>query len=154
MLSAIAFVAFTAPVPAEEPKKPDLDLTLTKATAERSGRLVLIDCHVLLENNTGKELAVRSAFSSPYDAMTIVIRDARGKLIRQQGLAYHKSPFALPGRLYPIDKGENKEKLGFPVELPADVKQIRVMIYGVLPDSGHEDLLLTDVVPVTIEPGK
>ncbi len=86
--------------------------------------------------------------------MTVVVRDEKGRLLLKQGVAWHKSPFAFPGNLFPVPKGENKVTLGVPVELPLEVKRIRVMVYGTLPESGHDDLLLTDVVTAEILPRK
>lgn len=136
--------------------KTAFDLTLAKATAWRfdGGETVYFDCEVVLDNKTGREVKVRSSFTSAYDGLILVVRDEKGKEIHRQGLSHHQSPFAPPGRLFPLQAGENQAKLRFPIKLPAGVKAVRVMLVGTLPDSGYDELLLTDVVPVTIAAGK
>lgn len=156
MVSAVAVGLGVTAVGAGGPDdKPRVDLTLTKVMAERfNDGDVLVICDVVLDNQTGRGLKVRSNFTSPFDGLMIVVRDEKGKLILRQGHTWHQAPFAPPGREFPLQTGENKGELRFPLRLPADMKNIRVMLVGTLPGSGYDELIYTDVVPVTITPAK
>jgi hypothetical protein len=153
-IAVVGLAATTAPADAPE-GKPSVDLTLTKATAQRfDGGGVIVICEVVLDNRTGKELKVRSNFYSAFDGLTLYVRDEKGKLLLRRGYIWHQSPFSPPGREFPLKPGENTGELRFPIDLPADVKAIRVSLAGTLPGSGYDEILVTDVVPVNVAPAK
>ena len=133
--------------------KPDFDLTLTKAAARRldNGDVIVV-CDAVIDNRTTKVVNVRSTFGSAFDGLMLVVRDEKGKLLTRQAYIWHQSPFAPPGRDFPLKVGENAKQIGFPFALPADVKTIRVSLVGTLPGSGYDEILVSDVVSVTIAP--
>src|SRR5207237_2272942 len=133
LLTCAAVIGLAATVaPADAPDgKPGCDLTLAKATAQRfDGGQVIVICEVVLDNRTGRELKVRSTFSSAFDGQALYVRDDKGKLLLRRPYIWHQAPFAPPGREFPLKPGENKAELRFPVDLPADVKAIRVSLAG------------------------
>ena len=150
------FLAATlAPVPAGQlPELPRVDITLTEATTIPNGEYTVFDLRVEVDNRAGRELKVRSNFTSPLDALVLVVRDEKGKELRRMVVSGHKSPYAPPGRLFPIPAGKSRHELRVPVELPAGVRAVRVMLYGTLPESGVDGILLTDVVPVAVQAGR
>jgi len=147
-ITCILFAAFGA----SSSDKPDFDLMLTKAAARRlDDGSVLVVCDAVLDNRTTKVVNVRSTFGSAFDGLSLVVRDEKGKLLQRQAYIAHQSPFAPPGRVFPLKVGENAKQLGFPFALPADVKTIRVSLVGTLPGSGYDEIVVSDVVNVTIE---
>lgn len=146
-MTAVLLAALATAAP---PPPPRLELRLVGVEASRLGKQTLIACRVELENRTGRELKVRSNFGSAFDALHVVVRDADGKELARQSVAAHQSPFAPPGRLFPVPPGATAARVGALLDLPADARNLRVMVYGALPESGFDDLLLTDVRPVTV----
>ncbi|HEX4607969.1 MAG TPA: hypothetical protein VH092_07175 [Urbifossiella sp.] len=148
-----AALAPTAPEPAvPAADAPRLKLALTGADAFRNGRDTLFDLRIELDNRTGRALTARSHFASAFDALTLVVRDANGKELRRQPVAAHLSPSTLTPRPFTLAAGKTRQALRVPVELPADTRTVRVSLYGTFPGSGIDDLLLTDVLPVTVRP--
>jgi hypothetical protein len=133
---------------------PQVELTLTKASAFWNGNQVLVVCDAVIDNRTKEAIGVRSTFFSAFDGLSIVVRNEKGKELLRQAYVVHQSPMALPGKRYELAVGENKHELRFPVDLPKDTGTIRVSLVGTLPNSGRSDLLLSDVVEVKVGPGK
>ena len=149
-LFALALAAAPAP-PAGLPDPPRVDLTLTGADAFRNGNQTLFRLRVELDNRTGREVVARSNCGSAFDGLQVVVRDAAGKELARQSVAYHKSPFAEAVRC-PLPPGKTRDTVTALVDLPAEARTLRVSVYGTLPQSGIDDLLLTDVLPVTVRP--
>ena len=150
----LALTALLLLAPAARGDEPPVELTLAKATAAPNGDQVLIRCDAVIDNRTGGAITVRSNFSSAFDGITVVVRNEKGKELLRQAYVAHQSPFAPPGRDFALKVGENKQELGFPVDLPKGVGTIRVSLVGTLPNSSRADLLLSDVVEVKIAAGK
>lgn len=134
--------------------KPQVELTLSKASASWNGDQVLVTCDAVIDNRTGRPIAVRSNFTSAFDGLAVVVRDEKGKELLRQSVVAHQSPFAPPGRVLELKVGENRQRLAFPVDLPKDAATIRVSLFGTLPGSGRDELLLSDVVVVKVTDGK
>jgi hypothetical protein len=128
-------------------------LTLNKVAGDRQDSDVLFTCEATLDNETGKVLYVHSSFFSTFDGVTLVVFDASGKKLKQQGYTFHQSPSAPPGNVHSLAKGKNTKTLVFPIsELPADVKKFRVCLVGHLPGSEPDPGLLTsDLIDVNMK---
>jgi hypothetical protein len=132
---------------------PRVDLALTGVKVVPNGQYTIFSLTVEVDNRTGRELKVRSNFTSALDGLILVVRDEKGKELSRTLACAHQSPFAPPGNLFPLAAGKSTHELGIPVELPAGVRNVRVMLYGTLPESGVHGLLLTDVRPVAVRAG-
>ena len=153
MTLPLFLAAALAPVPVGQlAEPPRVDLALSEVTTAPNGPHTLFDLRVEVDNRTGRELQVRSNFTSPLDAFVLVVRDGKGKELTRTLVSAHKSPFAPPGRQFTVPAGKSRHELRVPVDLPADVRGVRVMLYGTFPESGVDGLLLTDVLPVTVGP--
>lgn len=149
-MKATVVLAAALAASAQFPESPPVALALAGAEAFPNGRDILFVLDVEADNRTGRELKVRSIFSSPLDDLVLVVRDENGKELRRQAVSYHQSPFAPPGRLLPLAAGKTRHEVRVPVNLPADTRAVRVMLYGTLPESGVTGLLLTDVRAVAV----
>src|SRR5262249_16848872 len=152
--AGVACACLASPAAATEPA---VSLLLNKASAERLGKGIFFRCEVTLDNDTGRGLAVRSNFTSAFDGLEIVVTTPGGKVLAQQGYTFHQSPFAPPGRVFPVQRGKTDGALGFPVDgLPGDVRAFKVRLVGTLPGSGYERILSSETLAVEIKdrPGK
>jgi hypothetical protein len=129
-----------------------VSLLLNKVSAERRGRDIYFTCEVTLDNEVGRELAVRSNFFSAFDGLEIVVTTPEGKVLAQQGYSFHQSPFTATGRIFPLKKGKTTGTLLFPVGgLPADVRALKVRLVGTLPGSGYERILSSETLAVEVK---
>jgi hypothetical protein len=132
--------------------KPTVSLLLSSASAERDEHDTLFRCEVLLDNATGKELTVRSNFSSAFDGLELVVTTREGKTLAQQPYTWHQSPFAPPGRDFTLKQGSTTATLVFPIrDLPGDVKVLKVRLVGTLPGSAYRRILSTETVEVKVK---
>src|SRR4051812_12434859 len=126
MQSVLCAVLGVMATRADLDEKPDFDLTLTKAAAQRfDGDNLVVICDVVLDNRAGKDVKVRSNFGSAFDGLVVVVRDEKGKLLVTQPYSLHRAPYRDVIDC-PLKPGENKHEVRFPIKLPADVKTIRV----------------------------
>ena len=132
---------------------PQVELTLSKGSAFWNGNQALVVCEAVIDNRTGGGVAVATQFASAFDILFVVVRDEKGKELLRQAYVAHQSPF-VTAREFTLKKGENKQELRFPVDLPKGTGTIRVSLAGRLPHAGHDHLLLSDVVEVKIGPAK
>jgi hypothetical protein len=132
--------------------KPAVSLVLSKASAERDEHDTLFRCEAVLDNATGKDLTVRSNFSSAFDGLELVATTKEGKTLAQQPYTWHQSPFAPPGREFILKQGTTEATLVFPVrDLPRDAKVIKVRLVGTLPGSGYQRILSTETIEVEVK---
>jgi hypothetical protein len=125
-------------------------LHLSKASAERleSGEL-LFKCDAVLDNDTGKELKIKSSYYSAFDGLDLVIFNEEGKKLRQQSYLYHQSFFTL-NRTFPLSTGKNSKTLVFPIrDLSKNTKNVRVLLLGTLPGSEYSFVVCSDMVTVS-----
>ncbi|MFO0881106.1 MAG: hypothetical protein U0840_27600 [Gemmataceae bacterium] len=156
LVTAVAFLICSRDISHAGPE-PAVPLLLNKASAERLGQDILFRCEVTLDNGTGRNLAVRSNFTSAYDGLELVVTTSEGKVLVQQGYAFHQSPFAPPGRVFLLKQGKNTSELRFPVAgLPEDARTFKVRLVGTLPGSGYERILSSETLRVDLKdrPGK
>jgi len=152
--SLLLAAAFTLDPVGSSAEPPRVELTLTAVEAFPNGRDTLFVLGVEVDNRTGREQKVRSSFTSALDALVLVVRDETGKELGRQSVSAHKSPFSIDGRLFPLAAGKTRHELRVSIELPAGGRAVRVSLHGTLPGSGIDDLLLTDVRPVTVRPAR
>ena len=137
--------------PAADPQ-PAVSLLLDKVSAERRERDIYFTCDVTLDNELGRELAVRSNFFSAFDGLEIVVTTPEGKVLAQQAYSFHQSPFTATGRIFPLKKGKTAGTLLFPVGgLSADVRALKVRLVGTLPGSGYERILSSETLAVEVK---
>lgn len=137
--------------------EPAVSLLLHKGAAERREQDILFRCEVALDNASGRELAVKSNFFSVFDGLEVVVTTSEGKVLAQQGYSFHQSPFAPPGRAFPLKQGKTEGVLVFPVQsLPKGVRAFKIRLVGTLPGSGYSRILSSEtlVVEVKESPGK
>jgi hypothetical protein len=140
----------------ESPQKPDVSLVLSKASAERvvPGKplksKVLVQCEVMLNNQTGKKLTVTSDRSSAYDALEVVVTKSDGTILAQQAYGYHFGLGAFSR--FELNAGKNVKTLVFPISnaVPSDLDVIKVRLVGSLPGSGYKRILSSDTLEVKI----
>ena len=150
VLTAVVSAA-CLPVTAADPE-PTVSLLLNKVAAERQEKDIHFRCEVTLDNGTDRDLAVRSNFSSAFDGLEVVVTDPKGKVLVQRGYTFHQSPFAPPGRVFPLKKGQTAGTLVFPIhDLPADVRALKVRLVGTLPGSGYERILSSETLEVEVK---
>ena len=92
--ASIACVGVIAPAAGPEPA---VSLLLQKASAERWEKEIFFRCDLALENDTGRELAVRSHFFLAFDGLELVVTALEGKVLSQPGYTFHQSPFSFEG---------------------------------------------------------
>ncbi|GMV78856.1 MAG: hypothetical protein AMXMBFR7_00400 [Planctomycetota bacterium] len=147
---AMAASVTCLPAAAADPD-PAVSLLLHKVAAERLEKDIHFRCEVTLDNGTGRDLAVRSNFSSVFDGLEVVVTDPKGKVLVQRGYTIHQSPFAPPGRVFPLKQGQTAGTLVFPIhDLPADARTLKVRLVGTLPGSGFERILSSETLEVTV----
>jgi hypothetical protein len=154
ILSVILGTVLAIPATASDPE-PAVSLILSKASAAKSGQDILFRCEVILENEMGRDLSVRSNFSSACDGLELIVTDKKGKTLIQRPYIYHQSPFGSDphgARKFAVKEGATEARLVFPIsELPANPKVVKVRLVGTLPGSGYERILSTDTIEVQIK---
>ena len=149
---AVALLFAACPAAIGQEQKPTVSLLLSRASAERWERAIFFRCAAVLDNGSGKDLTVRSNFSSAFDGLELVVTTADGKVLAQQGYTYHQSPYAL-GRKFTLKPGRTEEELRFPVGgLPGDVKTFKVRLVGTLPGGEYQRILSSETVEVKVGP--
>jgi hypothetical protein len=155
---ALVFVAGLAAagnprvVPAGEDGPPQkVLLTLERASSERrDGGEILFECRLTLENDTGKALDVLSNFYSAFDGMSLLVRDEKGTLLKEQPYTFHQSP-RREAKAFPLPAGKTTERLVFPIHgLPEDRAAFRVQVVGTLPGSGDSSEVSSPVREVRV----
>lgn len=132
------------------PKSP-VTLSLTQVRAKRDDHGIGFICMIEIDNDTGKELPVKSRYSSAFDMLTLIIFDSQGRKLAQVGYWQKLAPNS-EVRIFPLQQGKNTGQLGFPIlDFPAEVKECWVLLTGRLPDSGFVGTLHSDLVPVRIK---
>ena len=150
-IAAAIFSALTHVPAIADDQKPAVSLILAKASAETSSQGYLFDCQAVLDNATGKELAVRTNFYSVFDGLEVVVTNADGKVLAQQGYIYHQSPRTSSGRSLTLAQGRTNAGLVFPiVELPSNVKSFKVRLIGTLPGSDYLRILSSETIAVKV----
>ncbi len=148
---AVGSAVLGAPVADPEPL---VSLLISKVTAERMDDYTLIACEATLDNATGRDLTVRSAFDSAFDGIEVVVTNAEGKVLAQQQYTDHKSAFKLDGRDFPVKQGKTVQKMGFPVSgLPKGTRTLRVRLVGTLPGSSYKRILSSETMEVGVKKG-
>ncbi len=143
----MAAVAVPRGAPAKEPVR----LTLPGASAQRSGKDVVFRCEAVIVNNTGAVLKVQSTFYSAFDGLELVVLTAKGKELRRQSYLHHQSPHSPQGRQFPLNKGENRKTLVFPVlGLPKGTRVLKIRLVGTLPGSKYKGVLRSDVLTIPV----
>src|SRR6266849_3901454 len=107
---AVILLSIERPAVAEE-SKPAVSLILSKASAERDEHDTTFRCAAVLDNATGKDLSVRSSFSSAFDGLELVVTTKEGKTLAQQLYTFHQSPFAPPSRDFTLKQGSTEATL-------------------------------------------
>jgi hypothetical protein len=142
---------FVLPAFAEEPK-PMVSLLLTGASATRRDTDTLFRCDAVLDNAMGRDLTVRSTFSSPFDGLELVVTTKEGKVLAQQPYIHHQSPYAPPGREFPVKQGNTKQTLVFPIQdLPGDIKTLKVRLVGTLPGSTYQRIVSSETLEIPVK---
>jgi hypothetical protein len=151
-LPVVATLAVADRPPANDAVTPPVSLVLTGASAQQREQDVFFTCDATLDNATGKELTVRSSFSSVFDGREVVVTTREGKVLAQQGYTFHQSPFSPPGRDFTLKRGRTSSTLVFPVRgLPAEVKALKVRLVGTLPGSEYPLILSSDMIEVKVQ---
>src|SRR5262249_39232984 len=98
--------------PASAPQKAGkVTLILVSATAERKANGdVWLNCEVVLDNQTGRDLFVESSFFSAFDGLTVVASDKNGRRLVRQGSTWHQSP-NYPSQKFVLPKGKNEREM-------------------------------------------
>jgi hypothetical protein len=131
---------------------PAVSLLLSKASAELRGQDTLFRCEVVLDNATGRDLAVWSNFSSAFDGLEVVVTNPKGKVLAQQGYTFHQSPFAPPPREFPVKQGRTVRTLVFPVAgLSKAASSLKIRLVGTLPGSGYERILSSETLAIEVK---
>jgi hypothetical protein len=128
-------------------------LVLASATAERwANGDVLVRCTATLQNDTGRELDVRTNFHSAFDGLTLVLLRPDGTELARQAYDFHQSPYA-EDQAIPLPPGATTEELRFPlVGLPGELDGVVVRLEGGLPGTEFPDGLESDPVPLESGP--
>ena len=148
---ALSFAPVGSIFSADEPE-PTVSLILSKVSAERSKPDTLFRCEVRLDNTTGKDLSVRSNFSSVFDGLELVVTNQAGKTLARQPYIWHQAPYAPPGREFTLKKGATTGTLVFPLRVvPGDPKGVKVRLVGTLPGSAFQRILSTETIEVKIK---
>ena len=157
LLTVAASVAGACTASLAADPEPAVSLLVHKVSAERWEQHIHFHCEMALDNATGRELAVRSNFTSVFDGLEIVVTTPEGKVLAQQGYCFHQSPFASRGRVFPLKQGKTAGTLVFPIRgLPGDVRTLKVRLVGTLPGSSYERILSSETLEVEVKdrPGK
>jgi hypothetical protein len=126
-------------------------LRLQKASAERWDKDILFRCDVTLDNETGKDLTVKSNFNSVFDGLQIVVTAPDGKVLAQQGYIFHQSPSTVEPRKFTLNKGNTTDTIVFPIStLPGDAKSFKVRLVGTLPGSGYDRELSSKTLTIEV----
>jgi len=150
-LAATSVACVLGPSAAADPE-PAVSLLLRKASAEQWEKDIHFECQVILDNATGRDLAVRSNFYSVFDGLQLVVTTPEGKVLAQQGYTFHQSPFTSRGRDFPLKRGKMEDTLVFPVGgLPKDARSLKVRLVGTLPGSGYERILSSETLVVEVK---
>lgn len=132
--------------------KEPVQLKLTTARAEPKEKGVLFRCEAVLINNTTEVLNVKSGYYSAYDGLHLVVLGEDGKRLAQSWYIKYKSPYSAEGRLFPLEKGENRKLLTFHVDgLPKDLKTVKVLLVGTLPGQEYRGVFCSDAVSVSLQ---
>jgi hypothetical protein len=129
---------------------PKVVLTLASVSTDRldSGD-ILFTCKVIIENNTGAVLKVKSNFFSAFDGLSLVVRDEDGKELKKQSYTFHQSPFSIEPREYPLPSGKATKQIVFPVRgLPKEYARLKAQLIGTLPGSGYAPKLSSEILSV------
>jgi hypothetical protein len=95
-------------------------------------------------------LRVRTYFGSVFDGIELLVLSESGEKLLQQPYIYHQSPYSPHGRDLPLKTGETRETLRFPVDLPKNIRSVRLLLVGVLPGCERAGLLCSGSVTVAI----
>jgi hypothetical protein len=132
--------------------KPAVSLILSKATAKRGELDTVFRCEAVLDNALGKDLTVRTNFSSVFDGLELVVTNKDGKILAQQPYIWHQAPFSPPGRKFMLKRGTTAATLVFPLrDFPKDAKVVKVRLVGTLPESKYPRILSTETIEVKVE---
>lgn len=116
-------------------KKAKVTVAVTNVEWLRNDNYTLIICRLVVDNDTGEELKIKSRFFSPLDGFSLVIQDEKGKLLKTQGYCFHQSPMAKQ-REYSLAMGQTKHELRFPVQsLPPELSAFKLQLTGTFPGS-------------------
>ena len=154
MIFSVAVTLLAPSALAEDARRPRVSLILSKVTAERHDNGDLwFHCDVVLDNETGDLLPVKSNFGSAFDGLEVVVTNAEGKVLIQQPYTYHQSPYsAKAGRTFQLRRGRTKTTLLFPISKFGESDQpIKVRIVGTLPESPFHGILSTDTLKVAVK---
>lgn len=160
-ISILAWIALTIaafpgpsglPVVGQE-QKPGVSLILSKASVQTMEKEIHFRCAVVLDNATGKDITLRSTFSSIYfDGLELVITTQEGKTLVQQPYISHQSPLAPQGLEATLKPGKIEGTLVFPIRgLPGGEKVVKVRLVGTLPGGEYERILSTETLEVRIK---
>jgi len=130
-------------------------LTVTRASAERldSGDIIF-KCEAVLDNDTGKELTIKSPYYSVFDGLDLTIFDEAGRKLLQKPYVAHQSFFKLD-QSFPLKTGKNSQDMVFPVrDLLKDAINVKVLLVGTLPGSKYSGVLCSDIITVQIPASK
>ena len=138
-------------------KKGAIRLLLAKASAEKEPQGdIIFRCEAVLVNETGSVVNVKSNFYSAFDGLQLVVFRSDGSKLAQQSYLYHQSPYtsAKEGALFPLNIGENRKSLLFPVfstvSLPEGVNKAQVLLVGMLPGTEDCSTLCSNIVTVSL----
>jgi hypothetical protein len=149
LTASTAWASAVAPVARAEP---GVSLCLQKASGERLENDILFRCELVLDNDTGRDLAVRSSFYSAFDGLELVVTNPEGKVLVQQSYLFHQSPFTPEGRKFPLKQGKTAGTLVFPIRgLPGDARSLKVRLVGTLPGSGYDRILSPETLTVEVK---
>jgi RNA polymerase sigma factor (sigma-70 family) len=134
----------------EKPKR--VSLVLSKASAERRDKDVLFRCEAILDNATGKELSWQTSFVSTFPGLGLVVTDKDGRELAQEFSSQQSTGDYIVPILsnYVLKQGNTPVRLVFAVELPREVKVVKVRLLGALPGSNYKHLLSSDTLELTL----
>jgi hypothetical protein len=140
--------------PAADPE-PLVSLLISKVTAKPVGPDILVTCEVTIDNDTGRDLTVRSGFFSTFDGLEIVVTNREGKVLTQKAYMEHQAVYKLfDGRDFPLNQGKTVKELKFPLDdLPKGTRSLRVRLVGTLPGSTKKRILSSETLAVEIDKG-
>ena len=127
-----------------------VSLSVSAASVKRGEADTLFQFEAVLENTTGKELTVRTNFSSVFDGLVLEVKNAKGETLVVQPYTFHQSPFAPPGRELLLKRGKTAETLVFPVrDFPKEAGEVGVFLGGLLP--GHGERYVHSAKPIRLK---
>lgn len=156
LLVAITLATVTLSISAAQTRGDEretpISLALKAASAERGDEDVTFRFEVTIDNATGKEVITKSAFSSIFDGLDLIVMDADGKLLVRQGYTFHQSPVRLNKKKFILKPGKTSGVLLFPVRKSFKVGQVlKVRLDGTLPNSPYTKLLSTNTKEIRVE---